>query len=340
MGDTDEVAFCGLCWVRHDQFKRRGGEKPGGPEVIQQGNSLRYRGRFAPSPTGPLHLGSLLAALASWIRARQHGGDWLLRIEDIDPPREVPGAAQRIVRTLTAFGLESDEPVCWQHKRGEAYAAALDQLTASSAVFPCWCSRTALGPHGIHRGCVTAPDSTRAPAWRLRVSAGTVSFDDALQGTITDSPCDSTGDVILKRSDGLWAYQLAVVVDDAAQGITEVVRGADLLDSTARQILIQRALGVSTPGYMHVPVLVDGTGIKLSKSSDSIAVDPTDPVPALRSALALLGLPIAVTEEKTVPRLLARAIAELDLMTLAGQRTIPAPIGFSATGTAHSHDAG
>lgn len=308
--------------------------------MIQQVNSLRYRGRFAPSPTGPLHLGSLVAAVASWIRARQHGGDWLLRIEDIDPPREVPGAARGIVNTLAAFGLVSDEPVWWQHQRGAAYAAALDQLAAAGAVFPCWCSRAALGPGGIHRGCVTDPDPSREPAWRLRVGNGTVSFCDALQGKITDFPGVSCGDVVVKRSDGLWAYQLAVVVDDAAQGITEVVRGADLLDSTPRQILIQQALGVATPGYVHVPVLVDSGGAKLSKSSGSMAVDSTDPIPALRCALSLLGLPARATVEGSVTRLLARAVAELDLLAHAGRRALPAPPGLSVVGTTATHDAG
>lgn len=340
MGNTDEVAFWRLCWVLHDQFKHPDIEKRVGTHVIQQVNSLRYRGRFAPSPTGPLHLGSLVAAVASWIRARQLGGDWLLRIEDIDPPREVPGSARGIVNTLAAFGLVSDEPVWWQHQRGDAYTAALDQLAAAGTVFPCWCSRAALGPEGIHHACITDPDPSRDPAWRLRVGNGAVSFRDALQGTITDFPAVSTGDIVVKRSDGLWAYQLAVVVDDAAQGITEVVRGADLLDSTPRQILIQQALGLATPRYMHIPVLVDNDGVKLSKSANSIAVDSTDPIPALRCALSLLGLPARATVYGSATRLLACAVAELDLLTHAGRRTLPAPAGLPDDGTSATHGAG
>jgi glutamyl-Q tRNA(Asp) synthetase len=284
-----------------------------------------YRGRFAPSPTGPLHFGSLLTAVGSWVRARQNAGVWLVRIEDIDPPREAPGAARRILAALAAFGMESDEPVWWQHDRGAAYADALAKLAASGAAFPCWCSRTALGSGAVHRHCVSAPDPSRAPAWRLRIGPGEVRFEDRLQGLMVDNPEETCGDVVLKRADGYWAYQLAVVVDDAAQGITEVVRGADLIDSTARQILLQRALGLPTPAYMHLPVAVDASGAKLSKSAGSLAIDPGEPLPVLRAALRLLGLAEEATRETSVSRLLLRAVAELDFAALAGRRTVAAP---------------
>jgi glutamyl-Q tRNA(Asp) synthetase len=249
-----------------------------------------YRGRFAPSPTGPLHLGSLLAALGSWLLARHAGGQWLVRIEDLDAPREVAGAAEAQLRTLAAFGLESDEPVWRQSLRGDAYRAALDRLFAGGDAFWCHCSRGDLAADaGVHRRCVAAmqrPD----PAARFRVPPfTTLAFDDAIQGRIVQDVSSEVGDFVLRRADGHWAYQLAVVVDDAAQGITDVVRGADLLDSTPRQILLQRALGLPTPRYAHLPLLVDGDGRKLSKSLAALPVDARDPLPALRAAWQALG---------------------------------------------------
>ncbi len=249
----------------------------------------RYRGRFAPSPTGPLHLGSLVAALGSWLIARHRNGDWLLRIEDIDPPREIPGAAARQIDALAGFGMLPDEPVLWQSARGDAYADALQRLLRDGLAFACRCSRSDLaGNAGVHRVCVASNDA-RDPAIRLRVQAGSVAFDDAIQGRYEQLAERDIGDVVLRRADGLWAYQLAVVVDDAAQAITEVVRGADLLDSTPRQILLQRALGLPTPSYAHLPLIVDASGHKLGKSNDAPAVDPADPFPSLRTALLALG---------------------------------------------------
>lgn len=250
-----------------------------------------YRGRFAPSPTGDLHAGSLLAALGSWLIARRAGGEWLVRVEDVDRPREVPGAAQRQLGALQAFGLAHDGPVLRQSDRGDAYRAALDGLLARGLAFECWCSRADLADAGgVHHACVHPPVAGRAPAVRLRVPPGTViGFRDRLQGHVAQDVAREVGDFVLLRADGLWAYQLAVVVDDAAQGITDVVRGEDLLDSTPRQILLQRALGLPTPDYLHLPVLVDANGRKLSKSSQASPVDPAEPMPALRRAWRQLG---------------------------------------------------
>ena len=249
-----------------------------------------YRGRFAPSPTGALHFGSLVAAFGSWLAARRAGGQWLLRIEDLDPPREVPGAADAQMQALSGFGLGADEPVWWQSARGEAYAEALVRLLADGIAFECHCSRNDLAAAGgVHRRCVAGarrPD----PAIRLRVADGCeIAFEDAVHGRIGQRVDLAVGDFVLRRTEGLWAYQLAVVVDDAAQAVTEVVRGADLLDSTPRQILLQRALGLATPRYLHLPLVVDDAGRKLSKSLAALPVDPADPVPALRAAWVVLG---------------------------------------------------
>ena len=249
-----------------------------------------YRGRFAPSPTGPLHAGSLLAALGSWLLARQAGGEWLLRIEDVDPPREIAGAADGQVAALAAFGLRHDGPVVCQSRRGRIYREALDRLLADDLAFECHCSRSDLiASGGVHRYCVA--DAQRPdPAIRLRVPDGSeICFDDLVHGRVVQRVDAEVGDFVLRRADGLWAYQLAVVVDDAAQGITDVVRGADLLDSTPRQILLHRALELQTPGYAHLPLLLDTDGRKLSKSSASMPVDPADPLPGLRACWSSLG---------------------------------------------------
>lgn len=249
-----------------------------------------HRGRFAPSPTGPLHAGSLLAALGSWLLARQRGGQWLIRIEDIDPPREKPGAAAEQLRTLAAFGLIHDGEVARQSQRSALYQAALDRLLDAGHAFECHCSRRVLATSGgIHRGCV--PGARRSdPAIRMRVPDGcAIAFDDAVYGHIEQRLDDVAGDFVLRRADGLWAYQLAVVVDDAAQGVTEVVRGADLLDSTPRQILLQRTLGLPTPGYTHLPLVLGPDGCKLSKSAAALRVDPAHPLPLLARLWAHLG---------------------------------------------------
>lgn len=250
-----------------------------------------YRGRFAPSPTGPLHFGSLLAAFGSWLLARHARGEWWVRVEDLDPPREVAGAAGEQLRTLAAFGLVSDAPVVRQSMRHALYQRALDRLLASGAAFACHCSRSDLSAAGgIHRRCVAVASRAPAPAIRLRVPEGTVvEFDDAIQGHVRQDVAAEVGDFVLRRADGFWAYQLAVVVDDADQGMTDIVRGADLLDSTPRQILLQHALGLPTPRYVHLPLVVDAEGRKLSKSAAALPVDARDPLPALRAAWGALG---------------------------------------------------
>lgn len=286
-----------------------------------------HRGRFAPSPTGPLHFGSLVAALGSWLMARHASGEWWVRIEDLDPPREVPGAADAQLRTLAGFGLISDAPVVRQSARHALYREALDRLLAAGLAFECRCSRSDLAATGgIHRAC--RPQATRAQAAvRLRVTdGGPVGFDDAVHGRIVQDVAAEVGDVVLLRADGYWAYQLAVVVDDAAQGITHVVRGADLLDSTPRQILLQRALGLPTPAHAHLPLVVDDGGHKLSKSMAALPVDGDDPLPALRLAWRALGQSVpAFDGTGSIAQALARAAAEFDF------RCIPkGPIAFAA----------
>lgn len=288
------------------------------PETLATRHVIHPRGRFAPSPTGPLHFGSLLAALGSWLLARAAGGEWLVRIEDLDPPREIVGAAAGQLQTLAAFGLESDAPVLWQSTRGEFYQAALDRLLASGDAFACHCSRSDLaGTGGIHRRCVHGAQRDD-PSIRLRVpDRGVVAFDDAIQGHHVQDVAREVGDFVLRRADGWWAYQLAVVVDDAAQGITDVVRGADLLDSTPRQILLQRALGLPTPRHAHLPLVVDAQGRKLSKSLAALPVDAADPLPALRAAWQALGQD---------PRVLVDAGSAAAAMRAASRAFVPASI--------------
>ena len=273
-----------------------------------------YRGRFAPSPTGPLHFGSLFAAFGSWLMARHSQGGWWIRIEDLDPPREVAGAADAQLRTLAGFGLVSDGPVVRQSARHALYRAALDRLLAADLAFACRCSRSDLvAVDGMHRVC--RGDAGRsAAAIRLRVADGTVvGFEDAVRGLVSQNVAASVGDVVLQRADGFWTYQLAVLVDDADQGITHVVRGADLLDSTPRQILLQRALGLPTPDYAHLPLIVDGNGAKLSKSLAALPVDCGDPLPALRLAWRALGQqPGMLNGRGSVASTLSRATIEFD----------------------------
>lgn len=250
-------------------------------------------GRFAPSPTGDLHFGSLVAAVASYLQARASGGRWLVRVEDIDPPREVPGSAERILSDLGQFGLTSDEPVIYQSRRSGAYDEALGRLLDEGLAFPCGCSRSDLPSSGVYPGTCRAgiPAGKTPRSVRLRVEDETIRFHDRIQGAVEQNLAESVGDFVIRRADGLAAYQLAVVVDDAFQGVTEVVRGADLLDSTARQIHLQRCLGLNTPEYAHHPVAVDGEGRKLSKRLGSDPLDANSPDRALAAALRFLGQP-------------------------------------------------
>jgi glutamyl-Q tRNA(Asp) synthetase len=256
----------------------------------------RYRGRFAPSPTGPLHFGSLVAAMASWCDARASEGDWLVRIEDVDQTRSRPGAGDSILSTLEAYGFEWDGPVVRQSERGALYASALDDLVHRGMVFACACTRKELelaapGKSGerVYPGTCRhgTPAGREGRAMRVAVSDETVRFQDRLQGLQEQLLARDVGDFVLKRADGLFAYQLAVVVDDSVQGITDVVRGADLLTSTPRQIWLQRQLGYETPSYLHHPVALDARGSKLSKQTGANALD-ADPLPALREAWRFL----------------------------------------------------
>lgn len=258
----------------------------------------RYRGRFAPSPTGPLHFGSLVAALASCCDARAHGGVWLVRIEDVDEPRTRAGAEDGILRTLARYGMTSDEPVVRQSARRPLYAAALERLEARGSTYPCACTRrdletvpaNALGERVYPGTCRNGMHATRDRAHaaiRVRVEAADLAFADLLQGPQRQHLARDVGDFVVRRADGLHAYQLAVVVDDAEQGITTVVRGADLLASTARQIHLQRLLGIATPDYLHVPVALTAHGEKLSKQTHARAL-PDDPLPALLAAWRFL----------------------------------------------------
>jgi glutamyl-Q tRNA(Asp) synthetase len=255
-----------------------------------------YIGRFAPSPTGSLHLGSLLAAVGSFIDARSHGGRWLVRMEDLDRARVVPGSADEMLRTLEAFGLLWDGEVAYQSRRTHFYAEALESLRASGHTFECSCSRRELTAEptaeasGYPGTCRKGPQKPGATATRFRIDeTESIVFDDRLQGPIALA-MGKLGDVIVRRRDGVFAYQLAVVVDDALQGITDVVRGADLLDSTGWQIALQRVLSLPTPRYAHLPLLLERTGDKLSKSRRSTAVDTSGARAELLAVLGLLGL--------------------------------------------------
>ena len=283
-----------------------------------------YVGRFAPSPTGPLHAGSLVAALASWLDARAHGGQWLVRIEDVDTPRTVPGADRHILQQLADCGLHAGAPPVWQSQRSALYQAELQQLIAQGLAYACMCSRKdielALGAQGqrrernaelVYPGTCRAADPAQQQnephAWRLRTDlrltpsgavaqsgtggASTIAWIDRRLGPQSQDVAQSVGDFVLQRADGCTTYQLAVVVDDAAQGITHVVRGQDLADNTARQIWLQRCLGLPTPHYLHTPLVPGPDGAKLSKQNGAQALDLSDPLRALNAAAAVLGWP-------------------------------------------------
>ncbi len=260
--------------------------------------SSRYVGRFAPSPTGPLHFGSLVAAVASYLEAKRRDGEWLVRMEDIDTPRVVRGAADEILRALAACGMQWDGAIVSQSSRSDVYHAALRRLRAMGRMYPCACSRREIadsalsgieGPvyPGTCRNGLAPGKAVRA--WRIKTHGAEVRFDDAIQGPVGQNLEADIGDFVLLRADHVYAYQLAVVVDDAEQGVTDIVRGADLLDSTPRQIYLQQLLKSPTPRYCHVPVAVNADGEKLSKQTLAPAIDPARPLPALMRALRFLG---------------------------------------------------
>ncbi|MFW5431217.1 MAG: tRNA glutamyl-Q(34) synthetase GluQRS [Methylophilaceae bacterium] len=260
---------------------------------------MHYVGRFAPSPTGPLHFGSLVAAVASYLEAKVNQGQWLVRMEDLDKPREVAGAANNILHTLEAFGFEWDNSLMVQSQRDDAYAAALSRLKEKQLIYPCTCSRkeitdtsTQIGIEGAiyPQTCLKQSIKGDSPiAWRIKTENKQISFHDAIQGNISQNLIQDTGDFILRRADGLFAYQLAVVVDDAEQGVTHVVRGSDLLHSTPRQMYLQSLLGDETPSYAHVPVATNADGQKLSKQTMALGLKPKESVAQLWEALCFLN---------------------------------------------------
>ncbi len=259
----------------------------------------RYRGRFAPSPTGPLHLGSLVTAVGSYLEARSNHGEWLIRIENVDPTREIPGAAGEILNVLDALGMAWNGEAVFQNRRYHAYKADLARLAARHLIYPCNCTRREIADSSVNgvdgaiyagncrgRSLTSREDSQ---AWRVRTDYSTIEFEDLLQGTIRQQLAADIGDFVVRRADKVIAYQLAVVVDDAEQAISHVVRGADLLSSTPRQIYLQRLLGYSTPFYMHLPIAVNAQGQKLAKQTLAAPVDVSKPVLQLMTALRFLG---------------------------------------------------
>lgn len=269
-----------------------------------------YRGRFAPSPTGPLHFGSLVAAVGSYLEARTRGGKWLVRMEDLDTPRIVPGVADDILRTLEALGMSWDGAVVYQSTRNDTYRAALEQLRTAGRVYPCTCSRREIADSAlagidgyVYPGTCRngLPAGKTARAIRVDTRGAYLSFDDAIQGQITQDLEQAIGDFVVLRADGLFAYQLAVVVDDAAQGITHVVRGADLLDSTPRQLHLQQLLRLATPRYAHLPVAVNAQGEKLSKQTLAPPINTTHPAREILRALRFLGLRTPPALEQATP---------------------------------------
>ncbi len=287
-----------------------------------------YVGRFAPSPTGPLHFGSLVAAVASWVDARAAGGEWHLRIEDVDAPRTVPGAEEAIVGALRTLGLAWDGPIVRQSQRASRYEDAISRLRARELVYRCRCSRREIADSGLHGlDGVVYPGTCRAArlplgtpgADRLVTNHEPVAFVDRVQGPLSQDLARDIGDFVVRRRDGLFAYQLAVVVDDAILGVTDVVRGADLLDSTPRQIALQRALGLPTPRYLHVPVATRG-GEKLSKQTLAPAIDPAEGNRLIERALRFLGQDVPPAGEPA--RMLREAARRWRPEAIPARRTV------------------
>ena len=268
------------------------------PLIKNTPSVLGYRGRFAPSPTGVLHFGSLIAAVGSYLEAKSHGGEWLVRIEDLDKPREVAAASYKILRSLEALGIEWDHEVIYQDQRKDIYENVLTMLNRRGLIYPCTCTRKEISSSSIAgiSGQIYAgtcrnnvQNDDRIGAVRIKTNSNIIGFEDTLFGLINQNLQNETGDFVLRRSDKIYAYQLAVVVDDSEQGITNVVRGADLLDSTPRQIYLQKLLGYTTPTYMHLPVAVNSHGEKLSKQTKAAHLDVSNPVKQLIGAVNFLG---------------------------------------------------
>jgi len=260
-------------------------------------NTSIYVGRFAPSPSGPLHFGSLVAAVGSYLQAKSQHGRWLVRIEDIDPPREIPGASDDILATLEAYGLQWDDDVFYQHQQSDIYENVLAKLTTKKLCYPCSCTRKMIKQqNGRYLGtCRDKNNPKQNNALRINLSSiidKPTYFKDKLQGAILLAPEQVNDDFIIKRKDGLYAYNLAVVVDDIQQGITEVVRGADLIPTTGFQLCLYQLLGAKQPSYVHLPLAVTEPGLKLSKQNHATAVDKQNPVPTLKKVLAFLGHPV------------------------------------------------
>lgn len=267
---------------------------------------MTYTGRFAPSPTGPLHIGSLVAAMASYLDARAHNGRWLLRIEDIDPPREQPGVSQGFIDTLSGLGFEWSSPVVFQSQRSALYQAEFERLRKAGLIYGCACSRKEIGEGAYAGTCRAGIGAGRAVrAWRVLSTGTPIRWTDRQRGSQVEDVESTVGDFVVLRADGLWAYQFAVVVDDSNQGVTDVVRGDDLLDSTARQIHLQRLLGYTTPRYLHVPVVRAADGQKLSKQTGAAALDVAQPLSTLEQATRHLGL--AVTQCGSISEFWLRA---------------------------------
>ena len=295
-------------------------------ETIDTGSG-RYVGRFAPSPTGPLHMGSLIAALASYLDARANDGLWLVRLEDLDPPREVPGAADRILAQLEEFGLTWDGEIMYQSRRGDAYEEALRRLESKGLVYRCDCPRARIRELcSVYDGHCRdrALPATGQHALRLRTDMTEIVFSDAIQGEQRQWIQREVGDFIIRRKDGLFAYQLAVVIDDAFQRVSHVVRGYDLLESTARQIYLQRCLQLPTPHYAHIPIIVNAAGEKLSKQRFARPVDAAMAPVLLHEALKFLGLqPPSGQGRAEVATQLAWAIAHWDIQSVPKLANIP-----------------
>lgn len=295
------------------------------------GGAATYRGRFAPSPTGPLHFGSVIAAVGSFLQARSQAGEWLVRIDDLDGPRSVPGAADSILADLERLGLHWDGEIHYQHSHNDRYRQGLESLRAAGWTFPCGCSRKDY--QGIYPGTCRqgiAPGK-RARTRRMRVGNECIAFDDAVQSECRQSLEDSVGDFVIRRADGIFAYHLAVVLDDADFRITEIVRGADLLDSTPRQIHLQRCLELSTPAYAHLPVAVNSSGQKLSKQTFAEPVAGKPAVDLLIAALDFLGQqPHSRLRHAKLDELWSWAIGNWRLDRVPRQRAIHWPTGNAA----------